>query len=48
MNKLGNVDGHTGLDGHDGLYAGGIKGFTTRSQRLIYKTLIGLGLVWQF
>jgi hypothetical protein len=28
--------------------AGGIKGFTTRSQRLIYKTLIGLGLVWQF
>ena len=28
--------------------AGGIKGFTTRTQRLIYKTLIGLGLVWQF
>ncbi len=28
--------------------AGGIKGFTTRTQRLIYKTLVGLGLVWQF
>jgi phosphatidylserine/phosphatidylglycerophosphate/cardiolipin synthase-like enzyme len=28
--------------------AGGIKGYTTRHQRFIYKALIGLGLVWQF
>jgi endonuclease/exonuclease/phosphatase family metal-dependent hydrolase len=28
--------------------AGGIKGYTTRHQRFIYKVLTGLGLVWQF
>ena len=28
--------------------AGGIKGWTTRNQRFIYKALIALGLVWQF
>lgn len=28
--------------------AGSFKGFTTRSQRFIYKTLVSLGLVWQF